>query len=413
MNVLLVQISDYLYGGGGAIAGYRLHLGFQKAGIQSKVLSALKTVDSPDTVRIAPMTRLESYIGQVTRRIGLNDIHNISTFSIPKLPVFKQADILNIQGFRQRFSYMALPTLTRDKPAVFTLQDIWAFTGHCAVTYDCERWKTGCGNCPYLDVVPPVKRDATHIEWKLKERAYHRSNLSFVSLCSEVTERAKQSMLGQYPIYEIPGGLNTETLKPHDPELCRSLLGIPQDKHVIMFAALSVSQPWKGADLLIEALDGLPDSLKNESVLLLLGSKGSEFACASGMQVISYENIFDDRIKALLYSAADIFVSPTRAEAFGLVALESIACGTPSVTFAVGGARDYIREDISGYLAKPEDSQDLCHGLLLLLEDDALREKLGKLGREMVLNEYTMELQVSRYIELFQKILNKQQRLGA
>jgi glycosyltransferase involved in cell wall biosynthesis len=407
MNVLLVQISDHLNGGGGAIAGYRLHLGLQKAGVQSKILSAFKTVDSPDTVRIARPTRLEGYIGAVTRRIGLNDIHNISSYSIPKLPVFKQADILNIQGFRKRFSYLALPALTRDKPGVFTLQDIWAFTGHCAVTYDCERWKTGCGNCPYPDVIPAVKRDATHIEWKLKERAYRRSNLSFVSLCSPVTERAKQSMLGQHPIYEIPSGLDTEALKPHDPQHCRSLLGIPQDKHVIMFAALSLSQPWKGADLLLEALNGLPDSLKNESAILLLGSKGEEFASASGMEVISYERIYDDRIKALLYSAADVFVSPSRAEAFGLVALESIACGTPAVTFAVGGARDYVREGISGYLAKPEDSQDLRHGLLLLLEDDALRETMGKLGREMVLNEYTMELQVSRYIELFQKILNK------
>jgi len=407
MNVLLVQMSDHLYGGGGAIAGYRLHLGLQKAGVQSKILCALKTVDSPDTVRVPEPTKLEGYIGTLTRRIGLNDIHNIGSFAVPKLPVFKQADILSFQGFRRRFSYMALPALTRDKPGVFTLHDIWAYTGHCAVSYDCERWKTGCGRCPYPDVVPPIKRDATHIEWKLKQRAYRRSNLSFVSLCSEVTERAKQSMLGQFPIYEIPLGLDTEAFKPHDPQQCRSLLGIPQDKRVIMFAALSLSQPWKGADLLLEALKGLPNSLKNESVLLLLGSKGTEMANASGMQVISYENIFDDRIKALLYSAADVFVSPTRAEAFGLVALESIACGTPAVSFAVGGARDYIREGISGYLAKPEDSHDLRHGLLFLLEDNLQRETMGNLGREMVLNEYTIELQVSRYIELFQNTLDK------
>jgi glycosyltransferase involved in cell wall biosynthesis len=126
------------------------------------------------------------------------------------------------------------------------------------------------------------------------------------------------------------------------------------------------------------------------------------------MQTISYDRIFDDRIKALLYSAADVFVSPSRAEAFGLVALESIACGTPAVTFAVGGARDYVREGISGYLAKPEDSQDLRLGLQILLEDSAQRESMGRLGREMVLREYTIELQVSRHIELFQNILDKQ-----
>ena len=124
------------------------------------------------------------------------------------------------------------------------------------------------------------------------------------------------------------------------------------------------------------------------------------------MEAISFDRIYDDRIKALLYSAADVFVSPSRAEAFGLVALESIACGTPAVTFAVGGARDYIREGISGYMAKQNDSQDLSHGLQMLLEDETERETMGKLGREMVLNEYTIELQTTRYIELFQNILN-------
>jgi glycosyltransferase involved in cell wall biosynthesis len=407
MNVLLVQISDYLNGGGGAIAGYRLHLGLQNAGVQSKILSAFKTTDSPDTVRLPRITWLERHIGKVTRNLGLNDIHNFSSFRIPNMPVYEQADIVNIQGFRRRFSYLALPALTRDKPGVFTLQDIWAFTGHCALSYDCERWKIGCGRCPYPDVIPAVRRDATHIEWKLKDWAYSRSNLAFVTLCSEVTEQARQSMLGQYPIHEIPSGLETEALKPYDPQQCRELLGIPRDKNVVMFAALSLSQPWKGADLLLEALDGLPASLKSETVLLLLGSKGQEFARQSGMPAIAYDRIYDDRLKALLYSAADVFVSPTRAEAFGLVALESIACGTPSVSFAVGGAREYIREGISGYLAKPNDSDDLRRGLLSLLEDKAAREKMATLGREMVLQEYTIELQTSRYIKLFESILDK------
>jgi glycosyltransferase involved in cell wall biosynthesis len=124
------------------------------------------------------------------------------------------------------------------------------------------------------------------------------------------------------------------------------------------------------------------------------------------MEVIEYGRIYDDRIKALLFSAADVFVSPTRAEAFGLVALESIACGTPAVSFAVGGARQYIREGISGYLATPSDSQDLCRGLQMMLGDDAQRERMSKLGREMVLAEYAIELQVTRYIELFKEILD-------
>jgi glycosyltransferase involved in cell wall biosynthesis len=112
-----------------------------------------------------------------------------------------------------------------------------------------------------------------------------------------------------------------------------------------------------------------------------------------------------DPLKPILYSAADVFVSPSRAEGFGLVALESIACGTPAVAFAVGGAREYVRPGISGYLARPFDSQDLGRGIQTLLEDDAQRSTMSRKGREMVVQEYTIELQAERYIRLFQSIL--------
>jgi glycosyltransferase involved in cell wall biosynthesis len=407
MNVLLVQIADYLNGGGGAIATYRLHTGLREAGVNSRILCANKTLEGPQSVAVPPLSKWEWRLHTITSNLGLNDIHALSTWKIRDMPVYQEADVINFHGFRKHFSYLALPALTRDKPGVFTLQDIWPFTGHCVVTYDCERWKTGCGKCPYPKVLQAMKRDGSAMEWKLKKWAYGRSDLTFVTLCSEVTERAKQSMLGRYPIREIPAGLDTQALQPHDPQLCRSLLGIPRDKKVIMFAALSLNLPWKGGDLLLEALNGLPESLKSESVLLLLGDKGQAIARESGIETLSYGRVYDDRIKALLYSAADVFVSPSRAESFGLVALESLSCGTPAVAFTVGGMRDYIRAGISGYPATPDDSNDLRRGLIELLEDAKGREKMGKLGREMVLAEYTVELQAARYIELYEELLSR------
>ncbi|MFC2023115.1 glycosyltransferase [Chloroflexota bacterium] len=406
MRVLSIQISDYLNGGGSAIAAHRLHLGFQNAGVQSTILCARKTLDSPDSVVLPKPTSLEGYIGSATRRLGLNDIHNISTFNIRKMDVYQRADILNIQAFRDRYNYLALPALTRGKPGVFTLQDVWAYTGHCTSHRDCERWKTGCGKCPYPDVTQRIRKDSTRLVWKLKDWAYSRSNLTIVTLCSQVTKRAKQSMLRRFPIHEIPSGLDTQTLVPLDPQECRSILGIPRDSRVIMFAALFLSNYRKGADLLLEALESLPPSLRAETLLLLMGSKGEALAGASGMESREFGLVMDDRLKAILYSAADVFVSPSRSEGFGLVALESIACGTPAVTFAVGGAREYVRPGISGYLAKSFDAQDLGRGIQELLEDDAVRSTMRQKGREMVLQEYTIELQAERYIQLFQSIID-------
>jgi glycosyltransferase involved in cell wall biosynthesis len=405
MRILLVQISDHLHGGGGSIAMYRLHLGLKKAGFDSKILCGVKTLDSSDSVAVPRLSKLERLLRKVTSRFGFNDIHCISSFKIPKSKVYLEADIINFHGFRKYFNYLALPVLTKNRPGVFTLQDIWPFTGHCCVAYDCDRWKIGCGKCPYPDTHPAIKRDGTRWEWKLKDWAYGRSNLAIVTLCSQVTEWVKQSMLNRFPIYQIPSGIDTETYEPLDPEKCRSLLGIPLGKKVLMFSALDMSQHWKGGDLLLKALQDLPESLKAETMLLLLGNKGGAIAQSVGMQVINLGYVNNERFKAIAYSAADLFVSPSRAEAFGLVTLESLACGTPVVAFGVGGALDLVHPGLTGYLAEPENAQDLGDGIVQLLEDETLRKAMGQQGRELVLKDYTLELNVQRYVALYRQLL--------
>jgi glycosyltransferase involved in cell wall biosynthesis len=166
-----------------------------------------------------------------------------------------------------------------------------------------------------------------------------------------------------------------------------------------------MNQPWKGADLLLDALHGLPASLKDETALLLLGGQAQAVVKTAGIKTISLGRIMNDRIKAIAYSAADVFVSPSRAEAFGLVSLESMSCGTPAVAFGVGGAVDYVRHGITGYLAKRESSEDLRQGIVQLLEDDGLRTAMGQQARQMVLEEYTLKQEVESYVRLFRDLL--------
>jgi glycosyltransferase involved in cell wall biosynthesis len=282
---------------------------------------------------------------------------------------------------------------------------MWPFTGHCAVSYDCDRWKIGCARCPYPDAPPTIKRDNTRLEWKLKDWVYSRSNLTIVTLSNKRTEQAKQSMLNRFPIHQIPNGVDTEVYEPLDPEQCRSLLGIPPGKKVLMFAALDLTQFWKGGDLLVKALQGLPESLKAETVLLLLGGGGEVIAETVGLQTLNLEYVGNDRLKAICYSAADLLVHSTRADSLPLVLQESMACGTPLVSCRVDGVPDLVRPGITGYLAEPENVQDLREGIVQLLEDESLRRHMGQQGRAIVLTEYTLELQVQRYIELYRQLL--------
>ncbi|EDX78627.1 glycosyl transferase, group 1 family protein [Coleofasciculus chthonoplastes PCC 7420] len=406
MQVLHINQSDIT--GGAAIAVHRLHQGLLAQGIDSRLLVDIVTTSSDRVAAIPPRRRLDYQIRRLTKHLGFNDIHLTSTFEIAKHPFYQAADVLHFHNLHSGyFNYLALPSLTKNKPAILTLHDMWGITGHCAYSFDCDRWKIGCGNCPYPDTYPPIQRDNTYLEWKLKHWAYSHSHLVAVATTSHwLAEQAKQSMLGRLPVHHIPYSIDTQAYQPLDPELCRSLLGITRGKKVLMFGAQSLTNPRKGGDLLLKALSGLPDSLKSEIVLLIMGNRGEKMVESLGIPSLNLGFVGSDRLKAIAYSAADLFLFPTRADAFGLVAQEAMACATPVVSFKVGGVPDIVRPGITGYLAQPEDASDFSAGIMQLLEDQALRDRLGQQSREIILEEYALEVQAQRYLQLYGKVLD-------
>lgn len=174
-----------------------------------------------------------------------------------------------------------------------------------------------------------------------------------------------------------------------------------------MAAALNLSQFWKGGDLLTKALQALPRSLQKELVLILIGDKGSAIAESTDIQTLDLGYVSNDRLKAICYSAAHLFVHPTRVESLGLVLLESMACGTPAVSFDVGGVPDLVRPGLTGYLAQPENAAQLRDGIVQLLEDEPLRRAMGQECRRVVLHEYSLDLVVKRYVTLYHHLLNQ------
>ena len=405
MRVLHLLNSDH-YSAGGAISMNRLHSGLRKTGVDSRILCEKKSTASPYVEVIRPLPFVDKQIRRVTSRLGLNDVHRISSFGIKRHEAFAEADIIHIHGTHGGFiNYLALPSLTRNKPAVFTLRDMWALTGHCAFSHDCERWKTGCGRCPYPDTYPSIRRDATGIEWKLKSWVYSRSNLTIVSPSSWLQEQARQSILRRFPVHWIPNAIDTSAYRPLDTEQCRSVIGIPKEKKVLLFSALELNSYRKGGDLLVKALQALPKALKAETLLLLLGNNGDSIVEAVGIEALDLGYVTSDTYRAIAYSAADLFVFPTRGESFGLVSIESMACGTPVVAFRVGGVPDPVRPGVTGYLAEPESSEDLCRGIVQLLENDPLRKEMSEQGRTIAVNEYDLSLHVRRHFELYKKVL--------
>ncbi len=408
----ILQICNYDYDGGGCcIVMERLHHGLMKNGIDSKILCGIKNLNSPYTVQIPRPKIFEKIIEKITWRMGLNDIHCLSSFGIKKMSVYLNADVLHIHSMDGNyFSYLALPTLTRDKPTVFTLHNMWALTGHCSHSYDCDKWKTGCGKCPYPNRYPVIKRDATKIEWKLKQWIYKHSNLFLITISEWSKALVKQSILKRFPTYHIPNGVDIGVYQPLDSEQCRSILGIPTDKKVIMFMARTLDPSslhgfTKGGDLLIKALNALPKSLKSEIILLLVGKKGEAIAEVSGIKTLNLGYIGNDRLKAVCYSAADLFVHPARVETFGLTIIESMACGTPIIAFRTCAIPELVRPGVTGYVAQPENPEDLSRGIVQLLEDNDLRYNMRLKCREIASKEYTLDLNIIRHINLYRQIL--------
>ncbi len=403
MNVLQINFSDV--SGGAGIAGYRLHQGLLAQGVNSKLLvGSAKTQDS--LVATIPPKGIKVGLYKLFWRLGLNYLNILDSFDIPDHPFYQDADILNFHILHSGyFNYLALPRLTRAKPAIFTLHDMWGFTGHCTYSYDCQRWMTGCGQCPYPKTYPAIYLDNTWLEWRLKDWAYTRSDLTIVTLSNWLHKQAQSSLLNRFPIHHIPNGIDLEIYRPLDSETCRQSLNIPPDKKVLMVAAQYLNDYRKGGDLLIKILASLPPSVKADSILLAIGDRGEALAEASGFSMVNLGYVSDESRKAIAYSAADMFIFPTRADNLPLVLQESMACGTPMVSFNVGGVPDLVRPGITGFLAEPENVPEFCSAIEELLDNDSLRADMARNCRAVAEAEYSLDLQAQRYIELYREKL--------
>ncbi len=406
MKVLHINQSDI--DGGAAIAGYRLHQSLLTQGIESRQLVGYKKTNSKLVAQVPRSRHLERHIERITYRLGLNYLHHQTTNNIHTHDFYRQADILNFHNLHTGyFNYLAIDDLTAHKPAVLTLHDMWSFTGHCAYSYSCTKWQTGCGKCPDLGIYPGVQRDNTAIEWKLKNWVYSRSNLTIVAPSRWLVEQAEASMLKRFPIHHIPYGIDTTIYQPLDKTHCRAVLNLPQDKQILLFGAANLADIRKGSDLIHKALVNLPQPLKDNILIVTLGGSGEALSEAIGIPSLSLGYVASDRLKAIIFSAADLFILPTRADNLPLVLQESMACGTPMIAFKIGGVPDLVRPGITGYLASPEDPKDFRHGIIQLLENNNLREKMGENCRSIALAEYSLEQQRDRYIHLYQSLLGE------
>jgi glycosyltransferase involved in cell wall biosynthesis len=415
IKMKILHISTHDISGGAARAAYRLHTGLQNIGLQSQMLVQEKY--SHDKTIIAPKIRLFQGIAKAKLTVESLPLKlyrqkkNTPFFTqwlpdrvIPKVAQINP-DIINLHWISGGF--MQIETFAKLKrPLVWTLHDMWGFTGGCHVTGECDRYKISCGACPQLN--SGNEWDLSRWVWQRKAKAWKNLNLTLVSPSSWLAECARSSSLFQNLRIEIiPHGLDTQKYRPINQHFARETLNLPQNKKLILFGAIeATSDRNKGFHLLQPALQELSKSgWKDDLEVVIFGASQPENPPNLGFKTHYLGHLHDAISLATVYSAADVMLVPSLQESFGQTASESFACGTPVVAFNSTGLKDIVDHQQNGYLAKPYEVEDFAKGIIWVLENEQRLQKLSFYAREKAEQKFTLELQARRYSALFQEIL--------
>lgn len=415
MKVVLVSSTDV--SGGAARAAYRLHRSLLAAGVSSTMLVQSKRGDDPTVV--GPESKIGRGIGLVRPEIDslpLRKYPNRSraSFTPDWLPFSKTVrlidelapDVVNLHwigGGTLRIEQLAHIT----RPIVWTLHDMWPMTGGCHYDEECGRFKEVCHTCPVLD--SSRYRDLSNRIFRRKSAAYEKlGNVAIVGISRWMTQQVKESrLLSRFKVATIANPLDVEVFAPLSKREARGLLGIPSDRKLMLFGAMSpATEPRKGYSVLLEALGRLnmPDV-----ELIVVGSSAPQEDLAARFKVNYLGRLHDDLTLRAAYSAADVVVVPSLQENLSNVIMESLSCGTPVVAFNVGGNSDMIDHLENGYLASPFDPADLATGIASMLNHPD-RETVAVKARKKVVREFESGHIAAQYRSYFEELLENTSR---
>ena len=412
MKALHINKTDAM--GGAAKAAHRLHKSSIERGIDSQMLVLDKLSD--DYTVIGSSSKLGKGWGKIRPTLDMLPLELYRQrervpYSLQWLPskVHKliekhDPDIINLHWIGGYFPVEAIAKFNR--PIVWTLHDMWPFTGGCHYSQECDRYIDSCGKCPILQSNQDY--DLSRWLWQRKAKAWQKINLTIVTPSKWMAECARASSLFRdLRIEVISNGLDLKRYKPVDRQLAKDWLGLPQDKQIILFGALSAtSDRRKGFHLLLPALQKLKDYYDKDRIeLVVFGSSQPSTPLNFGFKVHYLGKLNDDVSLALLYAAADVFVAASVQDNLPNTVVEALACGTPCAAFAIGGMPELIDREQNGYLATAYDPKDLATGIAWILEDIPRWRYLSKCAVAKVRQEFTVDRQAERYHKLYEEIL--------
>jgi glycosyltransferase involved in cell wall biosynthesis len=420
MKILHINSYDY---GGAAIAAIRLHKALLGKGVDSSILFYTKTNNSvPNSYAYVNNSKIRpAFIKRQWIRIknklfskftpnyrnnqklknkpeGFEMFSfNPTDFDITKQKIYQEADIIHLHWIAGFVDFRFFKKNT--KPVIWTLHDMNPFTGGCHYSCVCENYISDCINCPQLNGTKNSNNSFI-------DQQYKKSNLVGQSLIITAPSKwltmssAKSRLFRSFEHITIPYSLDLSVFKPLNKSFCRSVLSLPQEKRILLFVSADIENQRKGFDLLINALSKI-----DKSDVQLCAVRERNTSINYDCDITFLGRISDERLMTLTYSAADVFVLPSREDNLPNVMLESIACGTPVIAFPVGGIVDIIKTGFNGILAENITSDSLAIVLIdyLMNKYKFNREEISKSARV----NFSPILQAERYLRLYMRMLDK------
>jgi glycosyltransferase involved in cell wall biosynthesis len=407
MNVLIINTSDI--NGGAAIAAHRLLNALKQSGVNVKMMVREKLSNNNDVLNIGNnlIDKFNFYHerGEIFLYNGLSreNLFEVSTakkgVSITDTKEFEEADVVHLHWINQGMLSLneIKKILSSGKKVVWTMHDMWTFTGICHYAGKCDFYISGCGNCPLLRY--PSKNDLSRTTYRKKTATYSKGEINFVACSNWLKEMALKSplTLGHH-VVSIPNPIDTDIYCPLSKDEIKNKLNLPADKKIILFAAVKASDKRKGLNYLIEA-SKLLNNYSKEIIFLIAGNRSEEIENKFALPVKSMGYVSPDDMP-LLYNAADLFVSPSLQDNLPNTIMESMSCGTPCIGFNIGGIPQMIDHKTNGYVSEYQNSKDLANGIIWSLFNTDTNQ-LGLNARKKVIENYSNEIIAKQYIEIY------------
>jgi glycosyltransferase involved in cell wall biosynthesis len=411
MKLLIISTADIQ--GGAAKAAYRLHKSFLAQKIDSQMLVQSKSSD--DFTVIAETSKIQKILNKLrptldSLPISLYKQRTKTLFSPSWLPFSNIVNQINeINPDIVHFHWICggmikIEDMAKIKaPIVWSLHDMWAFTGGCHYSEECKAYEKECGSCKILE--SNKENDLSRKIHNRKKKTFNKiDNMTIVGLSKWLSNCAQNSaLLKNKKHINLPNLIDTRIFKPFDKEKSRELWSLPQDKILVLFGAMgATSDPRKGFNELTDAMGKLKN---NDIEFVVFGSSQPQNIPDLGFKIHYLGSLADDVSLVTLYSAVDVMIVPSLQENLSNVIMESLSCGVPVIGFNVGGNSDMINHKKNGYLVRPFDASDLAYGIEWILNIENYDE-LCHNAREKVIREFDSVVVAKKYIELYKEILS-------